>query len=77
MLNNPYRPHELMERRKATSDAKNDTSDLTFANTAIPSSHGAAFQEVSNIKSDIEMDKVVVDVDSEAYFDEYDLGDLH
>ena len=65
-----YRPSELMNTRYLASEAKNQGDELTQPNTGLDSSHGAAFQSVSNIKSDTEMAKVAIDVDSEQYFDE-------
>jgi hypothetical protein len=44
--------------------------DLTHANSNLHSSHGAAFQAVSNINSDNEMAKAAIDVDSVDYFNE-------
>jgi len=74
---NQYRNEELMNSRYIASEAKNQGDNLTHANDGLKSSHGAAFQGVSNIKSDTEMAKVSAEVDSAAYFDEYDLGDIH
>ena len=42
----------------------------TKKNTHMPSSHGAVFQSVSNLKCDVEMKKLAADVGSAAYFDE-------
>ena len=67
---NQYRNEDLMNSRYIASEAKNRGDNLTHANKGLDSSHGAAFQSVSNIKSDTEMAKVAVDVDSMAYFDD-------
>ncbi len=74
---NRHVPSGHIDKLKAASDAKSNTDELTQANTALPSSHGAAFQSVSAIKSDNDVARAAVDVDSAAYFDEYDLGDIH
>jgi hypothetical protein len=65
-----YRPAELMNTRYKASEAKNMGDDLTHANSNLHSSHGAAFQAVSNINSDNEMAKAAIDVDSVDYFNE-------
>jgi hypothetical protein len=65
-----YRPAELMNSRYIASEAKNMGNDLTHANSKLQSSHGAAFQAVSNINSDNEMAKAAIDVDSVDYFNE-------
>ena len=74
---NTLRPTELMEQRKIVSDRKNNTDSLTHANSELNSSHGAAARSVRNINDDKELIALSADVDSAAYFDEYDLGDLH
>ena len=65
-----YRSSELMSARYKDSEAKNQGSNLTFANKGLDSSHGMAFQQVSSIKDDITMAKAVVEVDSAGYFDD-------
>jgi hypothetical protein len=65
-----YIDAELTNSRYIASEAKNMGDDLTHANSNLHSSHGAAFQAVSNINSDNEMAKAAIDVDSGDYFNE-------
>jgi hypothetical protein len=67
---NNHIPSSEVDRIKAASEYKNQGDNLTHANTGLNSSHGAAFQSVSNIKSDTEIKKAAVEVDSADYFDE-------
>tara|TARA_R100001244_G_C5172129_1_gene131866 strand:- start:7017 stop:7214 length:198 start_codon:yes stop_codon:yes gene_type:complete len=65
-----------MNTRYKASEAKNTGDNLTHSNSNLHSSHGAAFQAVSNINSDNEMIKASADVDSMDYFNEL-LKDCH
>ncbi len=64
---NNYRPEELTTQRKITSDAKNDTEDLTFDNKGRGSSHGNAAAKVREIKDKLDMNKLF---DDNEYFEE-------
>ena len=67
---NNFIPTSEIDRMTAASEYKNQGDNLTHANSGLNSSHGAAFQAVSNINSDNEMAKVAVDIDSADYFNE-------
>ena len=73
---NRHIPGEHIDRLKIISDAKSDTDELTQENTAIKSSHGEAFQKVSNKKSECELKAISAPVDSEDYFNELLKGAL-
>lgn len=66
---NNYRPEELTTQRKITSDAKNDTNELTFENKGKASSHGEAAARVREIKRDKLMDSLLSH-DDNIYFEE-------
>jgi len=66
---NNYRPEELTNQRKVTSDAKNDTNDLTFDNKGKRSSHGEAAAGVRAFKDNRLIDSLLSH-DDRLYFEE-------
>ena len=63
-----YRPEELTTQRKITSDAKNNTEELTFDNKGKRSSHGNAAAKVRAYKDDLELEALIENGDR-AYFE--------
>ena len=66
---NNYRPEELASTRKAASDIKNATDDLTFSRSATNSSHGMAARAVRDRKDRLELRALSCQTE-EDYFNE-------
>lgn len=64
-----YRPQELIENRKAVSDALNNTDELSFTNSKKKSSHGEAAAAVRNKASIMNIQKLCTQTDTD-YFEE-------
>lgn len=58
---------EEIERRKTTSDFKNDTDNLTFADSKNRSSHGEAAREVRDRKDRLEIKALEVQTEYDYY----------
>ena len=68
---NPYRPKELVERRKEISDAKNDTERLTFENSN-GDTRAAAYKKSREVVEELELQKLAKS-DEEAMLAELEL----
>ena len=60
-----YRPEELTTQRKITSDAKNNTDELTFPNTVKAKSK---YSKISRKRDDLELEALIENGDR-AYFE--------
>ena len=67
-----YRPKELATQRKLTSDIKNNTDNLTFAESKNDNARAAAYHESSNLLADLNI-KALERQTAEDYFGEYNL----
>jgi hypothetical protein len=59
-----YRPQELIENRKAVSDAINNTDELSFSNSKKKSTHGEAAMSVRERASALEIQRLCMATDT-------------
>lgn len=70
---NSYRPTELMAQRQKASNAKNNTNNLTFADSKNECARSAAALKVRDRKSHLEIDALEKQTNESAMLLELDL----